>query len=148
MSAQTFPAGVPNGTDSRGDGPVGGSSGAVETGEAGMQSSVIRGDEQLRDLNGSLAGLESSDLQGDGVGRVPPKSETVAATGDGTCGGAKSTTDDAGHRRAMWFGNRGAYPAGCQRCGWICYTAVWKSCEDTTTLVDSCGSTKVDDAAG
>ncbi|CAE7203675.1 unnamed protein product [Symbiodinium sp. KB8] len=129
MSAQTFPAGVPNGTDSRGDGPVGGSSGAVETGEAGMQSSVIRGDEQLRDLNGSLAGLESSDLQGDGVGRVPPKSETVAATGDGTCGGAKSTTDDAGHRRAMWFGNRGAdvCRAGAES------TAEWKSSFDFTT---------------
>ncbi|OLP78821.1 hypothetical protein AK812_SmicGene40962 [Symbiodinium microadriaticum] len=80
MSAQTFSAGIPNGTDSRGDGPVGGLCGAVETGDAGGISSDTRGDEQLRDLGGSLTGQVSSGLQGDGVGITPPKAETVAVT--------------------------------------------------------------------
>ena len=53
--------------DTRGDGLVGGSSGTVDTTEAGEQPSTSRGNDQLRDLNGSLAGLASSELQGDGV---------------------------------------------------------------------------------
>ena len=77
MSAQTFSAGVPNGTDSRGDGPVGSSNGAAET-DAGVRPSGIRSEEQRRDLNGSLAGLASSDLQDNGVGKASPKAETVA----------------------------------------------------------------------
>ena len=64
MSAQTFSAGIPNGTDAREDRPVGGLCGAVETGDAGGISSDTRGDEQLRDLGGPM----SSGLQDDGVG--------------------------------------------------------------------------------
>ena len=80
MSAQTFSAGIPNGTDSRGDELGGGSSGAAKAKGAGAQSSEIRSEEQLRDLSGSLAGLASSDLHDEGVGTAPPKSETVAVT--------------------------------------------------------------------
>ena len=59
---------------------MGGLCGAVETGDAGGISSDTRGDEQLRDLGGSLTGQVSSGLQGDGVGITPPKAETVAVT--------------------------------------------------------------------